>query len=55
MTKKVKAVVRYSLSFKQQIVREMEDEGLTNVEVSRRHGPRELFTCGYLSLVKIFC
>lgn len=38
MTKERKPVIRYSLSFKQRIIREMEDEGLTKAEVSRKYG-----------------
>ena len=38
MTKERKAVVRYSLSFKQRIIREMEEEGLTKAEVSKKYG-----------------
>ena len=40
MTKGRKAVVRYSVSFKQQVIREMEEEGLTKAEVSRKYGIR---------------
>ena len=38
MAKERKPVIRYSLSFKQRIIREMEDEGLTKAEVSRKYG-----------------
>ena len=38
MTKERRPVVRYSLSFKQRVIREMEEQGLTKAEVSRRYG-----------------
>ena len=44
MAKERKPVIRYSLSFKQRIIREMEDEGLTKAEVSRKYGIRGMRT-----------
>ena len=44
MTKERKPVIRYSLSFKQRIIREMEDEGLTKAEVSRKYGIKGMRT-----------
>lgn len=44
MTNERKPVVRYSLSFKQRIIREMEEEGLTKAEVSRKYGIRGMRT-----------
>ncbi len=38
MTIERKPVIRYSLSFKQHVIREMEEQGLTKEEVSRRYG-----------------
>lgn len=38
MTKQRKTILRYSLSFKQKVVREIEHEGLTISEVRRRYG-----------------
>lgn len=38
MTKERRPVIRYSLSFKQRIVREMEEQGLTKAEISRKYG-----------------
>jgi transposase len=44
MTKERKQVIRYSLSFKQRVIRQMEEEGLTKVEVSRRYGIKGMRT-----------
>ena len=44
MTKERKQVIRYSLSFKQRVIREMEEEGLTKVEVSRKYGIKGMRT-----------
>lgn len=44
MAKERKPVIRYSLSFRQRIIREMEDEGLTKAEVSRKYGIRGMRT-----------
>ena len=44
MTKERKPVVRYSLSFKHRIIREMEEEGLTKAEVSRKYGIKGMRT-----------
>jgi len=38
MTEVQRKVIRYSISFKQQVVREMEEGGLTKGEISRRYG-----------------
>ena len=38
MTRESKTVVRYSISFKQKVVREIEDEGLCIQEASKRYG-----------------
>lgn len=38
MTKERRSVVRYSLSFKQRVIREMEEQGLTKAEISRKYG-----------------
>jgi transposase len=38
MTKQRNTILRYSLSFKQKVVREIEDEGLTISEARRRYG-----------------
>src|SRR5918997_561327 len=38
MAKKQKVIVRYSISFKQKVVREIEEEGLSHSEVMRRYG-----------------
>ena len=38
MTKERKPVIRYSVSFKQRVIREMEDQGLTKAEVGRKYG-----------------
>lgn len=38
MTKSKRRVVRYSISFKQKVVREIEEEGLSVSEASRRYG-----------------
>lgn len=38
MTIERKPQIRYSLSFKQQVVRELEQEGLTKKEICRRYG-----------------
>ena len=38
MTKERGSVVRYSLSFKQRVIREMEEQGLTKAEISRKYG-----------------
>lgn len=38
MTMERKTVVRYSLSFKQKVLRELEEEGLTQAEICRRYG-----------------
>jgi len=38
MTKQSGTVIRYSISFKQKVVREIETEGLTIAQVNRRYG-----------------
>ena len=38
MTKVIKAVIRYSISFRQKVVREIEEEGLTIQAARRRYG-----------------
>lgn len=38
MTKQQGVTIRYSISFKQKVVREIEEEGLTHMEASRRYG-----------------
>lgn len=38
MTKQQKTITRYSISFKQKVVREIEEEGLGIGEASRRYG-----------------
>jgi transposase len=38
MTIERKTVIRYSLSFKQKVLRELEEEGLTQAEICRRYG-----------------
>ena len=38
MTRESKPIIRYSISFKQKVVREIEDEGLGIREASRRYG-----------------
>ena len=38
MAKQQKETIRYSISFKQKIVREIEEEGLTLVQAKRRYG-----------------
>jgi transposase len=38
MTRQSKVTIRYSISFKQKVVREIEDEGLGIMEASRRYG-----------------
>lgn len=38
MTKQPKTITRYSISFKQKVVREIEEEGLGLMEASRRYG-----------------
>lgn len=38
MTRESKTVIRYSISFKQKVVREIEEEGLSLSEASRRYG-----------------
>jgi transposase len=38
MTKERKTILRYSLSFKQKVVREIENEGLTISEARQRYG-----------------
>jgi transposase-like protein len=38
MTRASKTVIRYSISFKQKVVREIEEEGLSLSEASRRYG-----------------
>jgi|SRR5690349_13554703 transposase-like protein len=38
MTRERRSVVRYSLSFKQRVIREMEEQGLTKAEISRKYG-----------------
>lgn len=44
MTKELKPVVRYSLSFKQRVIREMEEQGLTKAEISRKYGIKGMRT-----------
>ena len=38
MAKQQKTTLRYSISFKQKVVKEIEEEGLTFSEVARRYG-----------------
>lgn len=38
MTRDRRKVIRYSISFKQKVIREMEEEGLTLADISRRYG-----------------
>jgi transposase-like protein len=38
MAKQQRTVVRYSISFKQKVVKEIEEEGLSYTEVRRRYG-----------------
>lgn len=38
MTKQPRTITRYSISFKQKVVREIEEEGLGIMEASRRYG-----------------
>lgn len=38
MTREPPTVIRYSISFKQKVVREIEEEGMTISEASRRYG-----------------
>src|SRR5690606_66150 len=38
MTKETKHFIRYSFSFKQKVVREIEEEGLSIMEAKRRYG-----------------
>ena len=38
MTKRTKSTIRYSISFRQKVVRELEEEGLTVKEAQRRYG-----------------
>lgn len=38
MTREEKTVIRYSISFKQKVVREIEEEGLSLSEAARRYG-----------------
>ena len=38
MAKQQREIIRYSISFKQKIVREIEDEGLTIMQARRRYG-----------------
>jgi transposase len=38
MAKQQKTIVRYSISFKQKVVREIEEEGLSHSEAMRRYG-----------------
>lgn len=38
MAKQQKSIIRYSISFKQKIVKEIEEEGLTIKQVQRRYG-----------------
>ena len=38
MTKSTRKVIRYSISFKQKVVKEVEQEGLSISEVNRRYG-----------------
>lgn len=38
MAKHQREVIRYSISFKQKVVREVEEEGLTYLEARRRYG-----------------
>lgn len=44
MTKERRTVIRYSLSFKQRVVREIEEQGLTKAEVSRKYGIKGMRT-----------
>lgn len=38
MTKEPRSITRYSISFKQKVVKEIEEEGLTVSEAARRYG-----------------
>ena len=38
MTKQQKTIIRYSISFKQKVVKEIEEEGLTISQAARRYG-----------------
>lgn len=38
MTKQQGITIRYSISFKQKVVREIEEEGLSHMEAARRYG-----------------
>lgn len=38
MTKEPRTFIRYSISFKQKVVKEIEDEGLGKMEAGRRYG-----------------
>jgi len=38
MTKERKTIVRYSISFKQKVLREMEEEGVSQKAICRRYG-----------------
>lgn len=38
MTKQQGVTIRYSISFKQKVIREIEEEGLTNQEAARKYG-----------------
>lgn len=38
MTRERKTIIRYSISFKQKVVKEMEEEGLTQSEARKRYG-----------------
>jgi transposase-like protein len=40
MAKQQKTIVRYSISFKQKVVKEIEEEGLSHSETMRRYGIR---------------
>lgn len=38
MTRQQRVIIRYSISFKRKVVKEIEEEGLTVTEASRRYG-----------------
>ena len=44
MTTQTRTVVRYSISFKQKVVKEIEEEGLTFAEAQRRYGIKGMQT-----------
>ena len=38
MTRQTRTIIRYSISFKQKVVKEIEEEGLGIAEAARRYG-----------------